>query len=82
MYMLRNLPNNRQGTTVAMMIIKPPIVGTPLFSTPYGSMFALRWASLIPCLFIHLIKYSPNHTEMINESTNVRSARNEIYDQR
>ena len=33
-YMLRSLPKSRHGMTVATMMMTPPIVGTPFFSTP------------------------------------------------
>ena len=76
--MLRRRPRSRQGTRVATMMMMPPIVGTPFFSTPYGSMLASRCASLALCLRIQRTKYSPNHMEIMRLRTNVRTARKEM----
>ena len=59
----------------------PPMVGTPFFSTPKGSMLASRAVSEMLRRFIHLMKYSPNHAEMSSDMISANSERNEIYDQ-
>ena len=77
-YMLRRRPKRIAGITVAMMMIMPPIVGTPCLVTPYGSILASRCSSLRFLLFIHLINHSPNQAEMMSDSTSVSKARNEM----
>ena len=64
--------------TVATMIMMPPMVGTPFFSTPYGSILASRCSSLRLRAFIHLMNHSPNQAEIMRESTNVKMARKEM----
>jgi hypothetical protein len=60
------------------MMIIPPIVGTPFFSTPNGSILGSRSVSKIFLRFIHLMKNSPNQAEIISERISVRSERNDI----
>ena len=63
------------------MMMIPPIVGTPFFSMPKGSMLASRAVSEMLRRFIHLMKYSPNHAEMTSDKISASRARNEMYDQ-
>ena len=79
--MLRIRPKSRTGTRMATMMMMPPIVGTPFFSTPNGSIFGSRAVSEMLRRFIHLMKCSPNHAEMSNERISAKMARKEIYDQ-
>ena len=62
-------------------MMMPPIVGTPFFSTPKGSMLASRCTSEMLRRFIYLINFSPNHAEMISERMSAKSERNDMYDQ-
>ena len=59
----------------------PPMVGTPFFSTPKGSMLGSRCTSEMFLRFMYLIKCSPTHADSSRESISVSSALNEIYDQ-
>ena len=63
------------------MMMIPPIEGTPFFSTPNGSMETSRAVSEMLRRFIHLMKYSPNHAEIISDKMSANSERKEIYDQ-
>ena len=69
------------GIRMATMMMIPPIVGTPFFSTPNGSMLTSRAVSDMLRRFIHLMKYSPNHADIISERISANSERKEIYDQ-
>ena len=79
--MLRIRPNNKTGTKMATMMMIPPIVGTPFFSIPNGSILGSRAVSAILRRFIHLMKYSPNHADIISDRISANSARKEMYDQ-
>ena len=68
------------GTRMATMMMMPPMVGTPFFSTPNGSMLASRCTSEMFLLFMYLINFSPNHAEMTSESIRARSDLKEMYD--
>ena len=63
------------------MMMMPPMVGTPFFSTPNGSMLTSRAVSEMLRRFIHLMKYSPNHAEISSDMMSASSERNEMYDQ-
>ena len=76
--MLRILPKSSTGTRMATMMMMPPMVGTPFFSTPKGSMEASRCTSEIFRRCIYLMNFSPNHAEMTSERMRVNSDRNEI----
>ena len=78
--MLRMRPNSSTGTSMETMMMMPPIVGTPFFWVPKGSMEASRAVSDIFFRFINLMKCSPNHAEMRSEKMSVSSARNDMYD--
>ncbi len=60
------------------MMMMPPIVGTPFFFSPKGSMLASRAVSDMLCRFMNLMKCSPNHAEISSERISVSSARNEM----
>ena len=77
--MLRILPRSSTGTSIAAMIITPPIDGTPTLFTPNGSMEASRWVSLICFLRRYLMNFSPNQADIISERISARSARNDMY---
>ena len=63
------------------MMMMPPMVGTPFFSTPKGSMLGSRAVSAMLRRFIHLMKYSPNQADMSSDMMSASSERNEMYDQ-
>ena len=60
----------------------PPMVGTPFFFSPNGSMLGSRDVSAMFLRFMYLMKCSPNQAEMISARIRVSKARKEIYDQR
>ena len=79
--MLRIRPSSSTGMRMATMIIMPPIVGTPFFSTPNGSMLASRCTSEMLRRFMYFMKRSPNHAEITKDSMSVSSDLNEMYAQ-
>ena len=56
----------------------PPIVGTPFFSTPNGSMLGSRSVSKYFLRRMYLMKYSPNHAEMMSDRMSAVSERKEM----
>ena len=62
-----------------MMMMMPPIEGTPIFCTPKGSMLASRCVSVICLLFKNLINFSPIHAEIISDRISANNERNEMY---
>ena len=75
-------PSSITGTRMDTMMMMPPIVGTPFFCVPKGSMEASRWVSEMFRRFMNLMKRSPNHAEMMSERISVSNDLNEIYCQR
>ena len=63
---------------ILTMMIIPPIVGTPFFSTPKGSMLGSRSVSKIFLRFIHLMNFSPNHAEINKARMSVNKARKDM----
>ena len=63
------------------MMMMPPMVGTPFFSTPKGSMATSRAVSEMLRRFIHLMKCSPNHADRRSDRISANRERKEIYDQ-
>ena len=80
--MLRIRAKSSTGISSDTMMMMPPIVGTPFFSTPNGSTAGSRSVSKIFLRRMNLMKYSPNHAEMSSAKINANSERNEMYDQR
>ena len=66
------------GTRMLTMMMIPPIVGTPFFSTPKGSILGSRSVSKIFLRFIHLMNLSPNHAEISKARMSVSRARKEM----
>jgi len=62
---------------MAMMMMTPPMLGTPTLFTPKGSMEASRCVSLICLRLSKLMKYSPNVAEMSNDRMTAINARND-----
>ena len=75
-------PNSSTGMRMDTMMMMPPMVGTPFFSVPNGSMAASRAVSEMFRRFMYLMKCSPNQAEIISERMSVSSERKEMYDQR
>ena len=78
---MRNLPSNSTGTSMATMMMMPPMLGTPIFLTPKGSMLASRCTSVICFRLRYLINFSPNHADITNDNIMANSALNEMYPQ-
>ena len=76
--MLRIRHSSSTGMRMLTMMMMPPIVGTPFFSTPKGSILGSRSVSKIFLRFIHLMNFSPNQAERSSDMMSVSSARNEM----
>ena len=72
-------PSSNTGTKILTAMMMPPIVGTPIFFSPNGSMLRSRAVSEILCRFMYLMKRSPNHAEISSERISVSNERNEMY---
>ncbi len=61
-----------------MRMMMPPIVGTPFFCTPKGSMLLSRSVSEMLRRFMNRMKWAPNHAERRSEMTSVSRALKEM----
>ena len=76
MFLIR--PSSSTGSSMAAMMMMPPIEGTPIFFTPNGSILASRCTSVICLLFKYFMNFSPNQAEMASERIRASNARNEM----